>query len=85
MKLIGNLYYKTKTMEESYGDNFKIIGDLSVDTTKNSSLVIFNLTALEHSAVYYCAASVGSAHRFRSSPFPYKNYKLPFIRSGLIC
>ena len=57
MKLIGYLYVKSETKEESFKKNFNLTGDLSGNTSKNGSLVIRNLNAPEHSAVYYCAAS----------------------------
>ena len=56
MKLIGYLYVKSETKEESFKKNFNLTGDLSGNTSKNGSLVIHNLNT-EHSAVYYCAAS----------------------------
>ena len=55
MKLIGYLNYKVATIENPY-KQFNITGDLGGNEAKNVSLT-FQTSGLEHSAVYYCAAS----------------------------
>ncbi|KAA8581835.1 hypothetical protein FQN60_008575 [Etheostoma spectabile] len=70
MKLIGYLYFKDVTMEEAYKEHFSISGDLGGDAAKNASLIF--RSGFQHSAVYYCAASLAQ-WRFFISP-SYKNY-----------
>ncbi|XP_051250472.1 uncharacterized protein LOC127360220 isoform X4 [Dicentrarchus labrax] len=62
LKLIGYGYaqFSNNSVEEPFRKHFKLAGDLSGDN-KNGSLSIINLKALEHSAVYFCAAR--EAHR----------------------
>ncbi|KAF1374491.1 hypothetical protein PFLUV_G00229650 [Perca fluviatilis] len=57
IKLIGYLNFQAVTKEEPYEEHFNIIGDLGGNTAKNASLEI-KLVEQEHSAVYYCAASL---------------------------
>ncbi|KAI4797091.1 hypothetical protein KUCAC02_026538 [Chaenocephalus aceratus] len=54
LKLIGYLNYQAVTMEEPFKERFNISGDLS--GVKNGSLTV-RKTGVEHSAVYFCAAS----------------------------
>lgn len=43
-------------MEDAYEKDFDIAGDLSVNTSKNASLII-RAAEEKHSAFYFCAAS----------------------------
>lgn len=56
MKLIGHVYFKDTTMEETYKDDFTISADLGGNTAKNGSLTI-SVPEQKHTAVYFCAAS----------------------------
>ncbi|KAI3367080.1 hypothetical protein L3Q82_008116 [Scortum barcoo] len=56
MKLIGYLYYEAVTMEDKYKEHFNISGDLTGSQAKNASLIV-QISGVEHSGVYYCAAS----------------------------
>ena len=56
MKLIGYLNYQDVRIEKPYEEQFNIIGDLGGYGAKTSSLKV-QITGLEHSAIYYCAAS----------------------------
>ncbi len=57
LKLIGHGYaeFKNDSVEEPFRKHFKLAGDLS-GGQKNGSLFITDLKALEHTAVYFCAA-----------------------------
>ncbi|CAB1330454.1 unnamed protein product, partial [Coregonus sp. 'balchen'] len=65
LKLIGNLYFLTTTIESPYEKHFNMSGDLSGGGPKNASLNMFNLRRPDHSAVYFCAASGAQCCRFR--------------------
>lgn len=57
LKRIGHVYYGNAELEEAFRQHFNITGDMSENKAKNGSLVIVDLKAPNHSAVYYCAAS----------------------------
>lgn len=71
LKRIGHMYHSSIEHEESFKEHFKITGDMSGSTAKNGSLLILDLKAPEHSAVYYCAASY--AHWLQIASPSYKN------------
>lgn len=57
LKRIGHVYYSNIDIEDSLKEHFRITGDMSGSTAKNGSLLLVNLKAPDHSALYYCAAS----------------------------
>ena len=54
MKLIGNVYYKSITMEDPWKKYFNVTGD----GEKSASLHFLSLNQTALSAMYYCAAYI---------------------------
>uniref|UniRef100_A0A3P9K0H6 Ig-like domain-containing protein n=1 Tax=Oryzias latipes TaxID=8090 RepID=A0A3P9K0H6_ORYLA len=72
LKRIGHLNYGDAVIETSFGNRFRIAGDLSGEKAKNASLFAQKLL-VEDSGVFYCAASYT---RQRQTHTPsYKNSK----------
>lgn len=63
MNLIAYVRYKTGSVESPFASYFNISGD----GEKYSTLHLVKLRAAEHTAVYYCAASMAQCSR---SPHP---------------
>ena len=59
LKLVGYGYvdFRNDSVEAPFRKHFKLSGDLKADQ-KKGSLSITNLKAPEHTATYFCAASV---------------------------
>lgn len=75
LKLIGYGYaqFNNDSTEVPFRKHFKLAGDLS-SNKKNGSLSITDLTALEHNAVYLCAAREAQYSKHPSALN--KNHKL---------
>lgn len=56
LKRIGHLNYGDAETETSFGNRFRIDGNLSGEKAKNASLFVQKLL-VEDSGVFYCAAS----------------------------
>lgn len=59
MQLVAYVRYKSANVETSFSSYFNVSGD----GAKHSTLYLVKLKAAEHTAVYYCAASMAQCFR----------------------